>query len=89
MANNSFLPYGRQLVDENDIKSVERVLKSDYLTTGLVTDEFEARLAETTGAKYAICVSSGTAALHLSAVLSGLGPGDVVVVPTITFCSLY
>ena len=85
MANNTFLPYGRQLVDENDIKSVERVLKSDYLTTGSATDEFEARLAETTGAKYAICVSSGTAALHLSAVLLGLGPGDVVVVPTITF----
>jgi len=80
-----FLPYGRQLIEDDDIAAVADVLKSDYLTTGPVVDAFEARLAEISGAKHAISVSSGTAALHVAALAADLGPGDVAVVPTMTF----
>ena len=80
-----FLPYGRHVVDDADVRAVERVLKSDYLTSGSVTTAFETKLAEKTGAKNAVSVSSGTAALHLSALSLNLGPGDIVVAPTITF----
>jgi dTDP-4-amino-4,6-dideoxygalactose transaminase len=80
-----YLPYGRHVVDDADIRAVERVLKSDYLTSGSVTTAFETKLAEKTGAKNAVSVSSGTAALHLSALSLNLGPGDIVVAPTITF----
>ena len=80
-----FLPYGRQTVGDDDIDAVVKVLGGDFLTTGPATDAFEAALAKRTGAADAISCSSGTAALHLAALALGLGPGDVVIVPTITF----
>ncbi len=61
-----FIPYGKQSIDEDDIKSVVEVLKSDFLTTGSKVQEFEKALCEYTGAKYCVCVSNGTAALHLA-----------------------
>lgn len=61
------------------------MLQSDFLTTGPVIQEFEEKLTEKTGAKYAVACSSGTAALHLAAMGLDLGPGDAVVVPSITF----
>ena len=88
MANRpSHIPYARQHVDEDDIKAVSDVLRSDYLTTGPTVEKFEAKLAEICGAKYAISCSSGTAALHLSAMALNLGPDDKVIVPSITFLS--
>ena len=80
-----FLPYARQTVDDDDIAAVAAVLKSDFLTTGPATVAFEKKLAEVTGARHAVSCSSGTAALHLAALALGLGPGDGVVVPSITF----
>lgn len=61
------IPYNRQTIDEDDIASVVRVLRSDYLTTGEEVARFEAALAQTCGARFAVAVSSGTAALHLAA----------------------
>jgi UDP-4-amino-4,6-dideoxy-L-N-acetyl-beta-L-altrosamine transaminase len=60
------IPYGRQFIDEDDIEAVTAVLRSDYLTTGPKIKEFEESLCRFTGAKYAVAVSSGTAALHLA-----------------------
>lgn len=81
----SYLPYGRQIIDDDDIAAVTRVLKSDFLTTGPATEAFEEALTRQTGAEHAVSFSSGTAALHLAALALDLGPGDLVVVPTITF----
>lgn len=79
------LPYGGQVIDEDDLAAVAQVLKSGYLTTGPATEGFEKKLTEVTGAGYGVSCSSGTAALHIAAIALGLGPGDKVVVPTITF----
>ena len=79
------LPYGRHSVTEDDILAVEKVLRSAFLTTGPVIDEFEQYLAQKTGADFAIACSSGTAALHLAAMAIDIGPGDSVVVPATTF----
>lgn len=80
-----FLPYGRQTVTEEDIAAVNRVLRADLLTTGPEVAAFEDALAARLDVAHAVAVSSGTAALHLAAMALGLGPGDVVVVPSITF----
>lgn len=80
-----FLPYGKQDIDDADIAAVTAVLRSDYLTTGPVVDAFEHAFANTVGAKHAIACSSGTAGLHLAAMALDLGPGDTVIVPTLTF----
>jgi UDP-4-amino-4,6-dideoxy-N-acetyl-beta-L-altrosamine transaminase len=82
-----FLPYGRQNLDEDDFAAVRRVLESDWLTTGPEVDAFEAALCQATNAKYAVACSSGTAALHIAARSLGLGPGDQVIVPAITFAA--
>lgn len=80
-----FLPYGRHHIEDDDIASVVAVLKGDFLTTGPATQAFEKALAERTGASHAVVCSSGTTALHLAALALDLGPGDGVVVPSITF----
>jgi len=88
------LPYGRQWIDEEDIAAVVEVLRSDWLTTGPKVAEFERSFAETVDAKEAIAVSNGTAALHAAMYALGIGPGDEVIVPPMTFaasanCILY
>jgi UDP-4-amino-4,6-dideoxy-N-acetyl-beta-L-altrosamine transaminase len=89
-----YIPYGRQTIDEEDIKAATKVLKSDWITQGPKIKEFEDALCEYTGAKYAVAVSSGTAALHLSMIALNVGKGDVVLTSPITFsasanCALY
>lgn len=79
------IPYSRQSIDDDDIAAVVAVLRSDYLTTGPKVPEFEAALCAVTGAKHAVAVSSGTAALHLAMLSLGIGPGDEVIVPAMTF----
>ncbi len=81
----TFLPYGRQVIEEDDIAAVVKVLRGDWLTTGPSVGAFEAALCEVTGARYAIACSSGTAALHLAALALDLGPGDTAIVPSVTF----
>ena len=82
---HQFIPYGRQWIDEEDIKAVGEVLRSDWLTTGPKVGEFEKEFAFFTGAKEAVAVSSGTAALHSIMYAIGISPGDEVIVPPITF----
>lgn len=79
------IPYGRQAVDEDDIRAVVEVLRSDWLTTGPLVGRFEESFAQAVGARHAVAFSSGTAALHGSMHAAGIGPGDEVVVPPMTF----
>jgi perosamine synthetase len=82
-----YLPYGRQTIDEEDIEAVVKVLRSDWLTTGPAIEEFERAFATYTGARHAVAVSSGTAALHAAIHALGVAPGDEVIVPAITFAA--
>ncbi len=89
-----YIPYGRQSIDDADIEAVVKVLKSDYLTTGPAVAAFEKKVADYVGAKYAVAVSNGTAALHVACLAAGIGEGDEVVTTPITFaasanCVLY
>lgn len=88
------IPYGRQIIDDDDIQAVVDVLKSDYLTTGPKIAEFEQSVSDYVGAKYAVAVSNGTAALHAACFAAGIGEGDEVITTPITFaasanCVLY
>jgi len=81
------IPYGRHWIDEDDIQAVVDVLRGDWLTTGPKIGEFEQAFAKFTGAKEAVAISNGTAALHASMSALGIGPGDEVIVPTMTFAA--
>lgn len=88
------ISYGRQWIGEDDIQAVVEVLKSDYLTCGPKVDELERSLCDYTGAKYAVAVANGTAALHCACIAAGIRPGDEVITTPITFaasanCVLY
>ncbi len=79
------IPYGRQWIDEDDIAAVVQCLRDPWLTQGPRVAEFESALATVTGARFAVAVSSGTAALHLAALAAGIGRDDVVVTSPISF----
>ena len=86
--------YGHQYIDDADIQAVVNVLKSDYLTCGPKIEEAEKKLCEITGAKHAVLIANGTAALHAACFAAGIGPGDEVITTPITFaasanCALY
>ncbi|MBW3590793.1 MAG: aminotransferase class I/II-fold pyridoxal phosphate-dependent enzyme, partial [Actinobacteria bacterium] len=81
------LPYGRQWIDDDDVAAVAAVLRSDWLTTGPVVPEFEHAFAVSCEAAEAVAVSSGTAALHAAMHALALGPGDEVIVPSMTFAA--
>jgi len=88
------LPYARQWIDESDIAAVCAVLRSDFLTQGPAIERFEQALCSATGAKHAVAVASGTAALHLACLGLDFGPGQTGVTSPITFaasanCFLY
>ncbi len=85
---------GHHYIDDADIRAVVDVLKSDFLTCGPKIDEAEAKLCEVTGAKHAVLIANGTAALHAAAYAAGISPGDEVITTPITFvasanCALY
>lgn len=81
------IPYGKQWVDQDDIESVVEVLQSDWLTTGPKVAEFEQAVASAVGTAAAVAVNSGTAALHAMMFALGVGPGDEVIVPALTFAA--
>ena len=81
------IPYGRQSIDEEDIKAVAEVLRSDWLTTGPKVSEFEEAFAKAVGTRFAVAVSSGTAALHAAMYALGISPGDEVIVSPMTFAA--
>src|SRR5205823_2466089 len=94
MAAPAMLPYGRQSISDDDLAAVAEVLRSDWLTTGPKVEQFEKAFANLVGARAAVAVSSGTAALHAAAYACAIGPGDEVVVSAMTFaassnCVLY
>ncbi len=79
------IPYSRQSIDEDDVQAVVEVLRSDWLTTGPMVEKFEQAVADFVGAKHAVAVSSGTAALHCAMYAAGIGSGDEVILPPMTF----
>lgn len=86
--------YGHQYIDDDDIQAVVDVLKSDFLTCGPKIDEAEAKLCKITGAKHAVLIANGTAALHATTFAAGISSGDEVITTPITFaasanCALY
>jgi len=81
------IPYARQSIDASDVRAVTQVLKSDFLTQGPELGKFEQEFARFCGAKYAVACSSATAGLHLSAMVSGMGPGDLWWTSPNTFCA--
>lgn len=88
------IPYGKQDICDDDIRAVVDVLKSDWITQGPAIERFEQVVAEYCGARYAVAVSSGTAALHIACLAIGLQPGDVLWTSPNTFvasvnCGLY
>jgi len=91
---DSKIYYGRQCIGEDDIKAVADVLRGPFITCGPKVTEVEKELAQYTGAKHAVVVSNGTAALHCACIAAGIGPGDEVITTPITFaasanCALY
>ena len=85
MGEPPFLPYGRQTIEEDDIAAVAQALRGDFLTTGPTVEAFETAFARKVGAAHAVACSNGTASLHLAMLALGVGPGDVCIVPSITF----
>jgi len=93
-SNDYFIPYGKQFIDENDIKSVINTLKSEYITQGPEIEKFENEISKKVNAEYSIAVSSGTSALHLACLGLGIKKGDIVWTSSISFvasanCALY
>ncbi len=91
---DEMIPYAKQSISDEDIDAVVKVLKSDFITQGPVVSQFEEAIATYCSARYAIAVSSGTAALHLSSLALNVGPGDMVWTSPNTFvasanCALY
>jgi perosamine synthetase len=84
---HDYIPYGHQFIDDNDIKSVVDVLRSDWLTQGPTVELFERALAHFFGARYAVTLSSGTAALHASYFAAGLQASDEIMTSPITYIS--
>ncbi len=88
------IDYGRQWINDDDVKEVSKTLLSDFITCGPKVEELEHKLESYTGAKFAIVCSNGTAALHLACAAAGVGPGDEVITTPLTFmasanCALY
>ena len=79
------VPFFEPDLGETEVEAVTRVIRSKWLTMGEITAEFETRFAELVGCKYAVAVSSCTAALHLALLCIGIKPGDEVVCPSLTF----
>ncbi|MEA3510181.1 MAG: UDP-4-amino-4,6-dideoxy-N-acetyl-beta-L-altrosamine transaminase [Actinomycetota bacterium] len=82
-----YVPYGRQIIDEDDIDAVAEVLRSDWLTTGPTVDRFEEAFGAFVGAEHGVAVANGTAALHLAMLAAGIGPGDEVIVAAMTYAA--
>jgi UDP-4-amino-4,6-dideoxy-N-acetyl-beta-L-altrosamine transaminase len=90
----TFLPYAKQYIDVDDINAVTDVLRGHFLTTGPMAEQFEQEIATMVGARYAVAVANGTAALHAACCAAGIAPGDEVITTPLTFaasanCVLY
>jgi len=83
-----FLPFTRPAISGDDIRAVTEVLQSGWITNGPQNAAFEEAVAKFTGAKYAVALSSATAAMHLALLSMGIGPGDEVITPSMTWVSM-
>lgn len=81
------IPYSTQDITDADVRAVVRAVRHPYLTQGPAIERFEGQLAKVAGTKYAVAVSSGTAALHAAYAATGIGKGDEVIVPAMTFAA--
>ena len=81
------IPYGKQSISNQDIKTVNKVLKGDYLTTGPMVELFENEFCKEVKSKFAVSCSNGTAALHLAFLASGIKENDIVIIPVVNFVS--
>lgn len=79
------IPYGRQSISKKDIRGVAEILEGDWITQGPAVARFEEQFAKAVDSRWAVSVSSGTAALHLACLAQGLKPSDEVLVPAMTF----
>jgi perosamine synthetase len=82
-----FIPYGRQIIDDDDVAAVAEILRGDWLTTGPTVARFEEAFSEAVGAAHGVAVANGTAALHVAMLAAGIGPGDEVIVTAMTFAA--
>lgn len=90
----TYLPYGRQFIDDDDVKKVVQVLKSDFLTTGPEIYKFEQKVSDYVGANYCVAFANGTAALHAACAAAGVKKNDEVITTPMTFvasanCAIY
>ena len=83
--DENIIHYGRHEITQDDIDAVVNTLKSDFLTQGPKVEEFEMEFAKYIGAKYAVAVSNGTAALHLSGLALGIKKGTKVITSPLSF----
>ena len=87
LMKNIFLPFSRPSISETDIAAVAEILRSGWITTGTKCTEFEQNICEYTSSRHAIALSSATAGMHLALYASGIGPGDEVITPSMTWVS--
>lgn len=85
MVESKKIGYGRHWIDDSDIEAVVEILRGDWLTTGPLVEKFESVIADQCGARYAVAMNSGTAALHAAYFAAGLGPGDEMITSPLTF----
>ena len=84
---NNMIPYGRQTIEDDDVRAVTEALRSDFLTQGPLVGEFERALADYAGAAHAVVFSSGTAALQAAYSAAGIKTGDEIVTTPLTFAA--
>src|SRR6202790_3003360 len=87
MSQQTFIPFCRLQIDEDEISEVVSTLRSGWLTTGARTAQFETEFQSYVGSRHTLAVNSGTAALHLALASLGIGPGDEVITTPLTFCA--
>ncbi len=87
MSDKRIIPYGKQEITEEDIKAVAETLRSEYLTQGPKVSEFEEKLAEYCGVRFAVAFANGTAALHGAYYAAGLEKGDSFITTPMTFAA--
>ena len=83
------IPYGRQYINSQDIKSVSKALREDLITTGNYVKKFENNIKKFLKAKYVLSCNNGTSALHLALMAIGLKKDDVIIMPAINFIAVY
>lgn len=87
--NSKTIYYGKQFINNEDIKFVKKSLKQKLITTGNSVKKFEKNISKYTGSKYAVCCNNGTAALHMSLFAINLKPKEIIIMPSVNFISSY